>query len=148
VLGDLVRVLESAKSRRFALSGGPVDFFRAGGEIMTSRFEIKIVINSSIPGALPSLADSWENAVKQKRTTGNDFIWIHYSGHRDTSRWQSTPRKRPFLVEYVSAKNIDWTRLGTFKTLDAATIAARKYAKEYEIRAWVNYQAGYAVGRL
>ena len=105
---------------------------------MTSQFEIKIVINSSIPGALPSLADSWENAVKQKRAN-SDFIWIHYSGHRDTSRWQSTPRTRPFLVEYVSAKNIGWTRLGAFKTLDAALIAATKYAKEYEIRAYENY---------
>jgi len=107
---------------------------------MTSRFEIKIVINSSIPGALPEfahLADSWENAVKQKRAN-SDFIWIHHSGHRGTSRWKSTPRTRPFLVEYVSAKNIGWTRLGAFKTLEAATIAARKYAEDYEIRAYEN----------
>lgn len=92
--------------------------------------ELKVVLHDSTPGAdvYSHYADSWENAVKQKRA-GQDFIWVHYSGHRDTSRWQSKPRARPFLVEYISTKNIGWTRLGSYKTLEAAIIAATEHAR-------------------
>lgn len=94
---------------------------------MQSLVELKIIINKLTPGSerYNHYADSWENNCHSK----SDFIWIHYSNHRATSRWQSVPRARPFLVEYVSSKNIGWNRLGSYKTLDAAILAATKYVK-------------------
>ena len=93
--------------------------------------ELPIVVSDMAPdsGFYSHYIDSWENAVKHKKT-GQDFIWIHYSGSRDTSRWKSTPRARPFLVEHVSSKNIGWNRLGAFKTLEAAIISATEYARK------------------
>lgn len=94
---------------------------------MNSLVELKIVVSDLIPSTehYRHYVDSWENNCHSKQ----DFIWIHYSNYRDTSRWQHKPRTRPFLVDRVSSKNIGWSRIGAYKTLDAAVLAATKYVK-------------------
>lgn len=88
---------------------------------------MRIFIQEGTPAADPSLIDSWENAVKFKKS-GFDFIWIHHSQTQDTSRWQSKPRVRPFIVEHISCRNIAWLRIGAYKSLQSALAAAQKWA--------------------
>jgi hypothetical protein len=97
---------------------------------MQSLNELKIIVSDTTPESshYSHYLDSWENAIKTRKAK-QDFIWIHYSASRDTSRWQDMPRTRPFLVEYVSAKNVGWKRLGAYKTLDSAILSATKYVK-------------------
>ena len=94
---------------------------------------MKIVINDRTPGVdmYGFYADTWVNAVK----SDSDFLWIHYESYRDTSRWKSKPRSRPFLVEHIDRQNkrVAWNRLGAYKTLDLALAAATKYAMQRDV---------------
>ena len=76
--------------------------------------------------------NTWVNAIKEK----SDFFWIHYESMRDVSRWTGKVRVRPYLVEHIDrhGKRLAWNRLGAYKTLQAAILAAETYARELDMR--------------
>ena len=91
---------------------------------------MKIFINDRVPGADSHgyFCSTWENAIQEK----SDFLWIRYETYQETSRWKAKPRSRPYLVEHIDrhSKRVAWNRLGAYKTLDSALLAATKYAIE------------------
>lgn len=59
------------------------------------------------------------------------FVFIRHEPRRDTSRWCSVERQRPFMVaSYSKARSGSvWHEISAHKTLEAAIAAAAKLTK-------------------
>jgi hypothetical protein len=68
---------------------------------------------------------SWESVCHSQKP----FVWVHHSAARASSRWGSVDRARPFLVERINRPGTGWSQISAHKTLRAAVVAARRFAK-------------------
>lgn len=57
-------------------------------------------------------------------------FFVNFSRFRDTSRWVTVDRKKPFEVARKGKAGMGWTNYGWFYTLDAAAAKARALDKE------------------
>jgi hypothetical protein len=85
---------------------------------------MKTYIDTKAPGA-GNEGVAWTSICHGPRP----FLWIQFETMRETSRWQSVERARPFVVQLVG-KSGSWTELGSRKTLAGAMDLARLYGQE------------------
>ena len=91
-----------------------------------------VYIADATPGAqqFPDLVKPWTDAIKIGPR--ESFVWISWTGLRDTSRWQCVVRKRPFIVTLYARSNggyLNSFEKATSATLDGALKAAMKVAR-------------------
>lgn len=89
-----------------------------------------VFILNDVPGCekYPELVRLWTAICHGQE--GKRFYFVDYSATRNTSRWTSRIRARPFLV-----RDRNWHTWSSHKTLDAAIKAARKRAQPKEEQA-------------
>src|SRR5262245_26952762 len=94
---------------------------------------IPIYIMKRVPGA-----DVWQ-AMSQGGATVTEwekvchspepFITIHHFPRRDTSRWVSVERKKPFVIWYNRGRNRGHSEISWHASLDSAVRSAIAFRK-------------------
>lgn len=84
-----------------------------------------VYISKYTPG-IGAIGVEW-TSVCHTRTM---FLWIHHQARRDTSRWVSVERKRPFVVtRYLAGRfGLESHEVGASATLDGAVRIAAQWA--------------------
>lgn len=89
---------------------------------------MNVYILARTPGAKPEDTVEWTSICHAKEK----FIYIHHIGFRDTSRWVSVERKRPYGVMIRNPRSICSHEWSWHKTLDGALKAAKALARDLD----------------
>lgn len=93
---------------------------------MKERRALPVYLISNFPDIGHSRSTDWTTVCNKER-----FVYIMHLPFRDTSRWVSVDRKRPYGVFYNRPKSIGSDAISWHKTLEAAERTAKKYALEF-----------------
>jgi hypothetical protein len=100
---------------------------------------LKIFLGEGMPNSdshLISQTTPWTTCIKHP----DAFIYVRHQSWRDTSRWVTVDRKRPYIVSLVGKKKyFGWTNISSHTTLPLAMDAAQKASIFYDRR--LNKQA-------
>jgi hypothetical protein len=91
---------------------------------MGKVYDIRNLVNRGVHGVHASLT------IRDYTKVPVGAVFISFSQYRDTSRWVTVERKRPFEVAIKAKTGDGWYNHGWFKTLEAAVKAAEKLAIE------------------
>jgi hypothetical protein len=81
---------------------------------------MKIFVLDTVPGADGTV--KWADICHSKER----FVFIRHAPRRDTSRWCSVERQRPFMLAMAGVGSA-WVELSAHKTLEAALVRAVTY---------------------
>lgn len=87
---------------------------------MTTPRPVPVFVLEIVPGATESVR--WIDICRHE----GPFLVINHEPLRDTSRWVSVERKRPFAVYHMGLRHL----LSRHATLEAATASANAWIKE------------------
>lgn len=91
-----------------------------------SKSKLPVYLVQSFPEIGTSRSTEWVSVCNIQK-----FIYIQHLPFRDTSRWVSVDRKRPYGVFLNRPKSIGGDAISWHATLEAAERAANKYATTF-----------------